>query len=41
MMNFGGKNYWMKINASIGQNGFMDIDWLISVDSLISTYLTR
>ena len=31
----------MKINASIGQNRFMDIDWLISVGSLISTCLTR
>ena len=35
------KNYRMKINASIGQNRFMDIDRLMLVDSLISTCLTR
>ena len=34
-------NYWMKINASIGQKWFIDIDWLILVNLLISTYLTQ
>ena len=42
MMDYGkAKNYRMKINASIGYSRFTDIDWLILVDSLISTYLTR
>ena len=31
----------MKINAFIGSNWFNYIDWLISVDSLMSTSLTR
>ena len=26
------KNYRMKINASMGKNRFIDIDWLIMVD---------
>ena len=42
MMDYGKtKNSRMRINASIGQSRFMDIDWLISVDSLISTCFTR
>ena len=31
------RNSPMKINASIGQNRFVDTDWLKSVDLLIST----
>ena len=42
MMDYGKtKNYWMKINASTGKKQFIDIHWLVLVDSLISTYLTR
>ena len=42
MMDYGKtKNYPMKINDLIGENRLIDIDWLILVDSLISTYLTR
>ena len=33
------KNSRMKINALIVKNRFIDIDWLISVDSLISTLI--
>ena len=35
------KKSWMKTNVSIGWNQFLDIHWLISVCSLISTCLTR
>ena len=42
MMDYGKtNNYQIKIDASIGQNQFIDIDWLILVGSLKSTYLTR
>ena len=42
MMNYDKtKNCGMKINASIGSNRFMDIDWLILFDSLISTCFAR
>ena len=42
MMDYGKtKKSRMKINASIGWTWFMDIDWLISVGSLISICLTR
>ena len=33
------ENFRVKINASIGKNRFIDTDWLVSVDSLISTYV--
>ena len=35
------KNSRMKNNVSIGQNWFMDIDWLILVDSLTSVCFTQ
>ena len=35
------KNYRTKINTLIGENRFIDIDWLISVDSLTLKFLPR